>query len=330
MLKYSFIIPVYNRPIEIKELLDSLCNIEFDRAFEIVIIEDGSTKKSESIINEYLKRLDISYYFKKNSGPGTSRNYGMQRAKGNYFIIIDSDVILPKNYLQIVDEFLATNYVHAFGGPDDAHASFSDLQKAINFSMTSFITTGGIRGGEKQVGKFQPRSFNMGISKEVFEKTGGYKKIRIGEDQDLTFRIWKAGYDTALIRDAKVFHKRRISWRSFSTQVYKFGAARPILSKWHKGTGKITFWFPSLFSLSLLFSILIFPVCHLPILGIAIYLLMIMGSAFYKTKSIKISIMTVATSLLQFISYGYGFLLSYIKLNILKENPKKAFPDFFI
>jgi glycosyltransferase involved in cell wall biosynthesis len=329
MLEYSFIIPVYNRPNEIDELLESFCKVEFDRPYEIVIIEDGSEQKSDLIVENYSDRLDISYYYKSNSGPGASRNYGMSKAKGNYFIVLDSDVILPPNYLMEVEKFLNNRYVHAFGGPDDAHASFSDLQKAINFAMTSFLTTGGIRGGKKQVGKFQPRSFNMGISKEAFESTGGYGKIHPGEDPDLTFRIWNAGYETALITEAKVFHKRRISWSSFMLQVYKFGVVRPILSKWHKGTGKVTFWFPTFFSLYLLGSIIVSPFCRLPILSVLVYLMLIMSNALSQTKSLKIAFMAVATSLIQFLSYGYGFLLSNFKLHILKKQPMEAFPKFF-
>ena len=329
MLNYSFIIPVFNRPTEIKELLDSFLKVEFNREYEIVIIEDGSTEKSDFIINDYKDSLDISYYFKPNSGPGDSRNYGMRKAKGNYFIVLDSDVILPPNYLKEVDLFLNKKHVHSFGGPDDAHESFSDLQKAINFAMTSFLTTGGIRGGKKQVGKFQPRSFNMGISKEAFETTGGYGKIHPGEDPDLTFRIWEAGYETALIPDAKVFHKRRISWSSFRMQVYKFGVVRPILTKWHKGTGKITFWFPTIFSLYLISSIIVSPFCQLPILAVLIYLLLIMSSALSQTKSLKIALMSVLTSLIQFTSYGYGFLKSNFRINIQNKEPKKAFPKFF-
>ena len=329
MLNYSFIIPVFNRPNEIRELLESFSEVEFESDYEIVIIEDGSTEKSDTIIDEFSEKLNISYFFKSNSGPGDSRNYGMQRAKGNYFIVLDSDVILPSNYLKEVDTFLKNNFVHAFGGPDDAHKSFSDLQKAINFAMTSFLTTGGIRGGKKQVGKFQPRSFNMGISKEAFEATGGYGKIHPGEDPDLTFRIWKEGFETALIPDAKVFHKRRISWSSFKTQVYKFGVVRPILSKWHKGTGKITFWFPTLFTLYVLLSIVLSPMCKLPLLTVLIYLILIFTTSLFKNKSLKIAGMSVVTSLIQFTSYGYGFLLSNFKLHILKQEPKEAFPKFF-
>lgn len=329
MINYSFIIPVFNRPNEIRELLESFNQVEFDRDYEIVIIEDGSSEKSDIVIEEFNHKLNISYFFKPNSGPGDSRNYGMQRAKGDYFIVLDSDVILPPSYLHEVDSFLKTNYVHAFGGPDDAHASFSDLQKAINFAMTSFLTTGGIRGGKKQVGKFQPRSFNMGISKKAFETTGGYGKIHPGEDPDLTFRIWNAGFETALISDAKVFHKRRISWSSFRTQVYKFGVVRPILSKWHKGSGKITFWFPTLFTIYLIMALSISPICQLPLLTILIYLLLIMSNALSKTKSIKIAVMAVATTLIQFTGYGYGFLLSNFKLHVLNKVPKEAFPKFF-
>lgn len=329
MLSYSFIIPVFNRPNEIRELLESFNLVEFERDYEIVIIEDGSSEKSDVVIEEFNQLLNISYHFKPNSGPGDSRNYGMQRAQGDYFIVLDSDVILPPNYLQEVDKFLNLNYVHAFGGPDDAHASFSDLQKAINYAMTSVLTTGGIRGGKKQIGKFQPRSFNMGISKEAFEATGGYGKIHPGEDPDLTFRIWNAGFETALISDAKVFHKRRISWRSFRTQVYKFGVVRPILSKWHKGTGKITFWFPTLFTIYLIMALGISPICQLPLLTILIYLLLIISNALSKTKSVKIAAMSVATTLIQFTSYGYGFLLSNFKLHVLRKKPKEAFPKFF-
>ena len=329
MLNSSFIIPVYNRPQEIRELLESFKMVEFDRKYEIVIVEDGSSEKSDLIIEEFRDTLSISYFYKENSGPGDSRNYGMRHARGDYFIVLDSDVILPSNYLLEVDKFLEENFVHAYGGPDDAHASFSDLQKAINFAMTSFLTTGGIRGGKKQVGKFQPRSFNMGISKQAFEATGGYGKIHPGEDPDLTFRIWKAGFETSLIPDAKVFHKRRISWSSFRIQVYKFGVVRPILSKWHPGTGKITFCFPTLFTFYLVFALLISPICQLPILTVLTYLLLIMSSALAQTKSIKIASMSVLTSLIQFTSYGYGFLLSNFKLHVLRLDEKQAFPKFF-
>jgi len=198
-LQYSFIIPVYNRPDEIQELLESFQALDGQMDFEIVIIEDGSTKTSKTIAEAFQKTLNISYFFKDNSGPGDSRNFGMAHAKGNYFIILDSDCILPKHYLKAVEQSLKTEFVDCFGGPDAAHESFSNLQKAINFSMTSVITTGGIRGNKNSVGKFQPRSFNMGLSKKAFQESKGFGRIHPGEDPDLSIRLWNLGYQTKLI-----------------------------------------------------------------------------------------------------------------------------------
>ncbi|MGB1309163.1 MAG: glycosyltransferase, partial [Oceanihabitans sp.] len=198
-LNFSFIIPVYNRPEEIDELLNSFTKLTAKLAYEIVIIEDGSIVKAKEIVNKYSEKLNISYYFKKNSGPGDSRNFGMQKATGNYFIILDSDCVLPKQYLTEVIKSLDNEYVDCFGGPDAAHSSFTSLQKAINFSMTSVITTGGIRGNKNSVDRFQPRSFNMGISKAAFLKTKGFGAIHPGEDPDLSIRLWGLGYKTKLI-----------------------------------------------------------------------------------------------------------------------------------
>ncbi len=254
---FSFIIPVYNRPDEIKELLESFSKLEDNLTYEIVIVEDGSNETSENIIDSFKGQLDISYYYKSNSGPGDSRNYGMQQAKGNYFIILDSDVILPSNYLTEVKKFLEKSYYDCFGGPDAAHSSFSNLQKAINFAMTSFITTGGIRGGKKQVEDFQPRSFNMGLSKKAFLASGGFGKIHPGEDPDLSLRLHKLGFKTTLIENAFVYHKRRISWSKFYKQVNKFGMVRPILNQWHPNSKSLVYWFPTLFSLGLIASIIV-------------------------------------------------------------------------
>ncbi len=223
-LNFSFIVPVYNRPNEIDELLHSLSNLIGDIPFEVVIIEDGSTITSKAVVEKFITTLNISYYFKANSGPGDSRNFGMRKAKGNYFIILDSDCILPKQYLKKVLKSLTENFVDCFGGPDAAHKDFTTLQKAIDFSMTSFITTGGIRGSKHAVNRFQPRSFNMGLSKAAFEASKGFGNIHPGEDPDLTIRLWQLGYQTKLIEDAFVYHKRRISWSKFYTQVYKFGS----------------------------------------------------------------------------------------------------------
>ncbi len=327
---FSFIIPVYNRPHEIQELLQSMLAMDYDKAYEIVIIEDGSTETSESVIKDFEDKLAISYYQKENTGPGDSRNYGMTRAKGDYNIILDSDVIMPNNYLFEVDKFLSANYVHCFGGPDDAHESFSDLQKAISYSMTSYLTTGGIRGRKNTMGKFQPRSFNMGLSKEAFNKSGGFGKIHPGEDPDLTIRLWKLGYNTALIPDAKVFHKRRISWEKFYVQVNKFGLVRPILNKWHPETAKLTYWFPSLF-----LGFIVASVCT-ALIGwwyliavLASYLVLISFGATMHYKSIKIGLQSILAVLIQFYGYGKGFLKSYYYIHLLKRNPKEQFKKLF-
>ena len=246
-LNFSIIIPVYNRPNEIDELLESLTKQDFSDDFEVLVIEDGSTEKSESIVEKYTSKLNLKYFYKENSGAGASRNFGMEKANGNYFIILDSDVIVPKHYLSEVSKALNSNFIDAFGGPDAAHESFTVTQKAINYSMTAVLTTGGIRGKKNAIGKFQPRSFNLGLSKKAFEKTNGFADLKVGEDIDLTFRLWQNGFETQLIENAFVYHKRRSTIQQFFKQTFAFGTARPQLNKRYPTTAKITYWFPSLF-----------------------------------------------------------------------------------
>lgn len=329
-ISYSFIVPVYNRPDEIDELLFSLAQFTSKIPFEVVIIEDGSTLPSDTIIDKYKSQLDISYYTKPNSGPGDSRNYGMERAKGNYFLILDSDCILPPEYLTEVDASLHEDYVDCFGGPDNAHESFTNLQKAINYVMTSFFTTGGIRGGEKSVDKFQPRSFNMGLSRKAFEITGGFGKIHPGEDPDVTIRLWKAGFETKLIPTAYVYHKRRISWSKFHTQVQKFGKCRPILNHWHPETKKLTYWFPTLFVFGVVESVIFwFMGVNLFIYLLLGYLGLIFVDSSVKNKSVIIGFQSLIALFIQFFGYGLGFLESTIKINWLKQKPQEAFPYLF-
>ena len=329
-LQYSFIIPVFNRPKEIDELLQSLVELKTDIKFEVVIVEDGSTITSKTVIDNYIIDLNISYFLKKNTGPGDSRNYGMRHAKGNYFIILDSDCILPSHYLNEVDKSLKTNYVDCFGGPDTAHKSFSNLQKAIDFSMTSFITTGGIRGHKKSIDKFQPRSFNMGISKEAFLSSGGFGNIHPGEDPDLTIRLWGLGYKTSLITKAFVYHKRRVSWKSFYKQVNKFGMVRPILNNWHPQTNKPTYWFPSLFVLGFIIAILFwFLNFKWLLIGYLLYFVIALLVALLVTKSLVVSILAIPAILVQFFGYGYGFLKSTWALSVLNKNPEHYFPQLF-
>lgn len=329
-LEFSFIIPVYNRPNEIDELLQSFSNLATNSNYEIVIVEDGSTNKAKAIIDKYNSKLNISYYFKENSGPGDSRNFGMQKAKGNYFIILDSDCILPEQYLNEVEKSLAKDYVDCFGGPDAAHQSFSNLQKAIDFSMTSFITTGGIRGKENSVNKFQPRSFNMGLSQKAYKITKGFGNIHPGEDPDLSIRLWSHGMKTKLISQAFVYHKRRISWSKFYKQVKKFGMVRPILNLWHPETKKITYWFPTLFCLAFMVAIVLALLkLYWPLYLFCIYYFAAFIIALYKTKRIVIAFQGLIALSIQFFGYGMGFLKSTFYLTILKRKPEQQFPELF-
>ncbi|MBF4986250.1 glycosyltransferase [Nonlabens mediterrranea] len=292
-------------------------------------MEEPSSITCEAVCSRFRESVNISYFFKSNSGPGESRNYGMRRANGNYFIILDSDCILPENYLLAAEKALRLDYVDCYGGPDAAHESFTSLQKAINYSMTSFFTTGGIRGGSEQIDKFQPRSFNMGISKEAFEITDGFGKIHPGEDPDLSIRLWKAGYRTRLIKEAYVFHERRISWKLFYKQVNKFGMVRIILNKWYPETSKLIYWLPSLFIIGLISSLVLF------VLGFEwpLYLSLLYFSFIFIDSSIKnglkIGALSVYAVFIQFLGYGYGFLKSFFFINILKKEEKSQFPQLF-
>lgn len=330
-LSYSFIIPVYNRPEEVSELLRSFTLLEYGGTdFEIIIVEDGSDRKCDEVFMQYKDTLPVFYYYKPNSGPGDSRNFGMKKARGNYFIILDSDVILPPGYLQEVNTFLGKNYADCFGGPDTTAADFSAVQKAINFAMTSFLSTGGIRGKSKTVEKFKPRSFNMGISREVFEKTGGYAAIAVGEDIDLSVRIRKNGFKTALIPDAFVYHKRRSTWLQFYRQVNRFGMGRPILNRWHPETYSPVFLLPTLFCLGLLATV-IAALCgyYLWIGFYFVYFLLIFVGSSVIHKNIKIGIYSCFAVLIQFTGYGSGYLKSFYHINILGKAPESAFPYLF-
>ena len=327
---FSIIIPVYNRPDEINELLESLLQSTYTDDYEIVIVEDGSTITCEEVVAKYSNSLNISYYYKENSGPGDSRNFGMKKAKGDYFIIFDSDCIIPKQYLKEVEKELKSNYVDCFGGPDKALKSFSNIQKAINFAMTSFLTTGGIRGGSEKLNKFQPRSFNMGISKKAVIDSNGFGNIHPGEDPDLSIRLWKLGYETRLFSSAYVYHKRRIDWDKFSIQVSKFGKARPILNSWYPEYSKITYWFPSLFVLGFLVSfVLLFALFDWALKFYFAYFVLIFIVSSIQNRNPLIGILSIVAVWKQFFGYGFGFLKSFFKINILKKEPQVAFPELF-
>jgi glycosyltransferase involved in cell wall biosynthesis len=327
---FSLIIPVYNRPDEIEELLQSLTLQTYKDRFEVVVIEDGSTIPCGDVVSAFEGKLFISYFYKENSGPGDSRNFGMQKAQGSYFLIFDSDCVIPPHYLQSVADNLNAGYVDCFGGPDGALDSFSDVQKAINFAMTSFLTTGGIRGKSEKIEKFQPRSFNMGISREAFNASGGFGHIHPGEDPDLSIRLWKLGYKTRLFSNSYVYHKRRIDWQKFYKQVNKFGKCRPILDKWHPEYKKVTFLFPTLFITGLAMSLILMLINVRFFLYIYIlYFVTVFIVSAVQNKSLKVGLLSVVAVSVQFYGYGTGYLKSFIKVHILREKPQVAFPELF-
>lgn len=316
MRLYSVVVPVYNRPQEVEELLESLSSQTYQN-FEVIIVEDGSTNKCQWVVNSFKAKLNVSYYFKENSGQGFTRNYGFERAKGDYIVVFDSDCIIPKNYFQEVEEFLNSNPVDAFGGPDKAHPNFNDLQKAISYSMTSPLTTGGIRGNKRHVGKFHPRSFNMGISKAVFEKTKGYKLTRMGEDIEFSIRILNEGFETALIPNAFVYHKRRTSLSQLYKQLHFFGRARVNVNRFWPGQLKLVHLLPLLFVIGLLLWLgmywLYMPLFKFGGFFLAFYFLMIFWHSTLKNQNINVGCLSVISSFMQLFGYGMGMIAEVIK-----------------
>lgn len=326
----SIVIAIYNRKDELTELLTSLVH-QTDSDFEVIIVDDGSSVDLFPVVEFFSNKLEIRYFKKDNSGPGLSRNYGAERAKNEWLVFVDSDVIVEQDYIQNIKVNLTQNPTDAFGGADKAHQDFNSLQKAISYSMTSVFTTGGIRGNKNTVSKFQPRSFNMGINKRAFQQVGGFSEMRIGEDPDLSMTLWENGFTTRFYDDIAVYHKRRATLGKFAKQVYQFGCARPILNQRHPKYVKPTFWFPSLFLLGYLVAILsyilldisLFLVCY------SFYILLIFIHSTLENKNFIIGFLSVATTFVQLFSYGFGFLESWIKLNILKQTPREAFPKHF-
>ncbi len=343
-MKYSIIVPVFNRPDEVDELLESLSN-QTHKDFEVIIVEDGSVKTCKDVCDKYADILVLYYYAKENSGPGQSRNYGAERANGDYLLILDSDVVLPEGYLQAVEDALRQNPVEAFGGPDAAHPSFTPVQKAISYSMTSFFTTGGIRGGKAKLDKFYPRSFNMGIRRDVYLQLGGFSKMRFGEDIDFSYRIVEAGYRPQLFPEAWVWHKRRTDFRKFFRQVYNSGIARINLEKRHPGTMKLVHLLPTVFTIGVIALILISAVgralmyyvdrdqfywmCFAPWIPIILYSLLICIDSTIKNRSLRVGILSVPAAFVQLMGYGLGFIESWWKRCILKQDEFTAFEKNF-
>ncbi|MBR5654661.1 MAG: glycosyltransferase [Prevotella sp.] len=346
-MRYSIIVPVFNRPDEVDELLESLTR-QTEKDFEVIIVEDGSTKDCKSVCEGYANTLDLHYFYKDNSGPGQSRNYGAERAHGEYLIVLDSDVVLPEGYLSEVEKELQREPADAFGGPDRSHESFTDTQKAISYSMTSFFTTGGIRGGKKKLDKFYPRSFNMGIRRDVYKQLGGFSKMRFGEDIDFSYRIVQNGCRCRLFPEAWVWHKRRTDFRKFFRQVFNSGIARINLTKRHPGTLKAVHLLPTVFTVGTIALILISAVgrilmeyggedsihryywlCAAPWIPILLFCLVIFIDASIRNKSIKIGALSVGASFVQLFGYGCGFLSAWWKRCVRGKDEFHAFEKNF-
>ncbi len=328
-LVFSIIVPVYDRPEEVDELLASLSE-QTDPNFDVVIVEDGSKVLCDDIVKQYSSKLSIQYYYKANSGPGGSRNYGMALAKGNYFIILDSDCIIPSKYISIVRTSLQARYMDAYGGPDKALPSFTPLQKAINYSMTSFFTTGGIRGGGENLDKFFPRSFNMGISLPVFKRTGGFADMRFGEDIDLSIRLMNEGFSTGLIKEAFVFHKRRTKLSQYYKQVHNSGIARIHLSKKHAGTLKPVHLAPTVFVLGTIGMICLgFWIDWQFLWPLGLYVAIIFVDSLIKNKDVSVALLSIVTSFVQLIGYGLGFIRAFWEVIVLGKSKFVAFERNF-
>ncbi len=342
--EYSIVVPVFNRPDEVGELLESLC-AQTRAGFEVIIVEDGSQTDSRSVVESYAGRLDVKYFAKQNSGPGLSRNYGAERAGGEYIIVLDSDVVVPPDYLQAVSDELARQPTDAFGGPDRSHPSFTDTQKAISYSMTSFFTTGGIRGGKKKLDKFYPRSFNMGVRRDVYLRLGGFSRMRFGEDIDFSIRIFKAGCSCRLFPKAWVWHKRRTDFRKFFRQVYNSGIARINLYKKYPESLKAVHLLPAAFTIGVIALVLTsaagrilmhydnihrwYWLCAGPWLPILAYCALIAADAATRNRSLKIGALSVGAAFVQLMGYGFGFLSAWWKRCIRGKDEFSAFDKNF-
>lgn len=311
------------------ELLESLTKQTL-KDFEVIIVEDGSIKPCKDVCEKYANILDLHYYAKENSGPGQSRNYGAERSNGEWLIILDSDVVLPEGYLEAVEKSLASSTsTEAWGGPDAAHPSFTPVQKAISYSMTSFFTTGGIRGGKAKLDKFYPRSFNMGIRRDVYLKLEGFTKMRFGEDIDFSYRIVEAGYMPRLFPEAWVWHKRRTDFRKFFRQVYNSGIARINLEKRHPGTMKLVHLLPTVFTLGVIGLLLITLIFTYACVPIILYSAIIFIDSSIKNKSLWVGLLSIPAAFVQLMGYGFGFIESWWKRCVLKQDEFTAFEKNF-
>lgn len=328
-LAYSIIVPIYNRPKEVSELLESIHRLD-KKPQEVILVEDGSTVPCEEIAKAWELRLPIKYLYKKNSGPGSSRNFGAEYATGEYLIFLDSDCLLPQTYFNVLDRYLHLDAVDLFGGPDAAHKDFTSVQKAISQTMTGFFTTGGIRGGGEGMDRFYPRSFNMGVKREVFFDLGGFGSLRFGEDLDFSMRAVKAGYRVARFPEAWVYHKRRATFRQFFKQVYNSGMARVYLYHLHPGTIKLVHVLPSVFVIGSLILLFLTFIWHWAfVLPLFIYAVMLYAEAVFRTKNTLVSLLSIPAGVIQLSGYGLGFIHAWFLSLLRKGGQRHAFQKNF-
>jgi len=329
--KYSLIIPIYNRPEQIDELLDSLTKQTFSDLnkvdFEIIVVEDGSSITCKHIVDKYSTQLDVKYFFKPNSGQGLSRNFGVENASGDFIITTDSDCILPPHYMETVDEYLNKENLDAFGGPDMAHPSFNNLQKATSYAMTSLLTTGGIRNKKKSLaGKYYTKGFNCGVKRDIFLKIKGYWDFPPpGEEIEFNYKLYKNNYKIGFIENAFVYHKRRTNLKQFFKQVYLFGRRRAMLNKLYPETSRLVFYLPLLFTFFVLLTVIAVFICSYTILPLALYVFLVLVDSTVKNSSIVIGGLSILTALTQLLGYGIGFLVEFISRSIFRMKPHKKF-----
>ncbi len=327
-MRFSVVVPVFNRPDEVNELLESLTKQTL-KDFEVIIVEDGSSIPCKDVCSKYDDRLHIIYIYKENSGPGQSRNCGAERASGDFLLILDSDVVLPTGYMQAMADELDREDADAFGGPDRSHPSFTSVQKAISYSMTSFFTTGGIRGGKKKLDKFYPRSFNMGIRKSVYQKLGGFSKMRFGEDIDFSLRIFKGGYRCRLFPEAWVWHKRRTDFRKFFRQVYNSGIARINLYKKYPESLKLVHMLPAVFTLGTAMCIIGTVLSIATLIPLLLYSIIIAIDSSLRNKSLKVGLLSIPAAFVQLTGYGTGFINAWWKRCVMGRDEFSAFNKTF-
>ncbi len=323
----SVITPSYNRASELEHLMRSISAQSIDHnLFELIISDDGSTDDTEALINSWQEKasFSIKYISQENKGPGAARNHGLEKSIGELILFIDSDCEAHPKWIEtIVDEYHKSEF-DACGGPDGGKKDFTLLQKAIDYSMTSFFTTGGMRGhSEKMISKFYPRTHNMGVKRDKYEAVGGFGNLRHGQDIEFSHRIRTSGGKIRFIKNALVYHRRRTSLRQFIKQVFNWGVARINLGKIDTAMLEPVHFLPSLSILLSLFIILIiyqldWGISEIFLLFFSPLSIICLLGALNK-KDLRVFPILLLVIPIQIFGYGLGFLQAYIRRFIFNE-----------